>query len=132
MSTLLLTDDEEVVETIDGATRRRRRPQLHVPTWLSGDSPTLVWAGIVVALGGFVLIGVAWSQVAAETLVYLQLPYIVSAGLTGLGLIMVGLTLINVTAKRRDAVARERQIDQLVSILDEVKTALDEQRGKRR
>jgi hypothetical protein len=115
--------------------RRRRRPTLSVPTWLAGDSPALIWIGIAIAAAGFILIGVAWSQVAGETQVYLQLPYLVSGGLVGLGLIMVGVTVINVTAKRRDATERERQMDQLVSILDEVRGALAEQSaptGRRR
>ena len=110
--------DEPVLELVDTPEPKARRlPRLTMPTWLAGDSPAVVWIGIGLAAIGFVLIGYAWSQVAAETQVYLQLPYLVSAGLTGLGLIIVGVTVINVTAKRRDAAERERQMDQLVSIL---------------
>lgn len=105
--------------------------RLQVPAWVDLTNPATVWIGMVIAGIGFVLLGVAWSQVAGETEVYLQLPYLVSAGMTGLGLIMVGLTLINVSAKRRDALERERQMDQLVNILEEVKGVLGE-RGNRR
>src|SRR5205823_1178201 len=114
--------------------RRSRLPRLSVslPRWLRGESPVVTWIGLGVAAIGFVLIGVAWSQVAGETQVYLQLPYLVSAGLTGLGLVMVGLTVINVSAKRRDAAERARQTDQLVSIFTEVKRALDERPTRRR
>jgi hypothetical protein len=94
------------------------------PRWLSLTSPAAVWAGLALAAAGFVLIGVAWAGVAGETFVDRQLPYLVSAGLTGLGLIMVGVTLINLAAKQRDAAERDRQMEQLVGILDEVKTAL--------
>jgi hypothetical protein len=132
MTAARVSDEPVELELVTDAPRRRRRMNVRVPAWLSGDSPVLIWAGVVLALVGFVLIGVAWSQVAGETLVYLQLPYIVSAGLTGLGLIMVGLTLINVTAKRRDAAERARQMDQLVSVLDEVKAALGSTGGRRR
>lgn len=97
------------------------------PTWLNLTSPGATWAGLGVAALGFVLIGIAWAQIAGEESVFRQLPYLVSAGLTGLGFIMIGMTLINVSAKRRDAVERERQIGQLVSILEEVKTVLGEQ-----
>ena len=97
------------------------RPPRRLPTWLRGSSPALTFIGIGVAIAGFVLILVAWGQVAGETLVYLQLPYLVSAGLTGLGLVMVGLTVVNVAAKRHDAADRDRQMDQLVSILEELK-----------
>ena len=115
----------------DTATTSRRR----LPAWLRGTSPALTFIGVGVAIIGFVLIAVAWGQVAGETQVYLQLPYLVSAGLTGLGLVMVGLTVVNVAAKRRDAADRDRQIDQLVSILQELKATLAErppEKGTRR
>ena len=97
-----------------------------LPSWLRAGAPALTYIGIGVAILGFVLILVAWGQVAGETQVYLQVPYLVSAGLTGVGLVMVGLTVVNVAAKQRDAADRDRQMDQLVSILDELKSALGE------
>lgn len=112
---------------------RRRRLNLRVPTWLKGNSPAPTFIGVGVAIFGFVLIMIAWGQVAGETQVYLQLPYLVSAGLTGLALVMVGLTIVNVAAKQRDAVDRDRQIDQLISILGELKATMDESgKGRRR
>jgi hypothetical protein len=112
---------------------RRRRLDLRVPTWLKGTSPAPTFIGVAVAIAGFVLIMIAWGQVAGETQVYLQMPYLVSAGLTGLALVMVGLTIVNVAAKQRDAVDRDRQIDQLVSILGELKATMDESgKGRRR
>lgn len=74
---------------------------------------------------GFVLIAIAWRQVAAETNVALQLPYLVSGGLTGLALVMVGVTVINVAAKRRDAVLREQQTALLADAVAELSAALD-------
>ena len=74
---------------------------------------------------GFVLIAIAWRQVAAETNVALQLPYLVSGGLTGLALVMVGVTVINVAAKRRDAVLREQQTALLADAIHELSAALD-------
>jgi hypothetical protein len=98
--------------------------RFRVPPWLRGGSPGLIYAGVAVAVLGFVLILIAWGQVAGETQVYLQVPYLVSAGLTGIGLVMVGLTIVNVTAKQRDAADRDRQMDQLVSILGELKATI--------
>jgi hypothetical protein len=110
------------------ATRTRRLP--HAPTWLRAGAPALTYIGIGVAVIGFVLILVAWGQVAGETQVYLQIPYLVSAGLIGVAFVMVGLTIVNVAAKQRDAADRDRQMDQLVSILDELKNALGEKRPR--
>jgi hypothetical protein len=105
--------------------------RVRLPRWLRGSSPAPTFIGIGVAIVGFVLILVAWGQVAGETQVSLQLPYLVSAGLTGLALVMVGLTVVSVAAEQRDAAARDRQIDQLVSILGELKTAFAEKGRKR-
>jgi hypothetical protein len=102
--------------------RPRGRPAL--PAWLHPDGPAFVWIGLLAAAAGFVLIAVSWAQVAGETLVYLQLPYLVSGGIGGLALVMLGVTLVNVAAKRRDALERARQADQLVAILEELKLVL--------
>ena len=123
-------DVQELEDT--AAPRRGRLRSVQLPAWLNPTSPAVIWIGLALAGIGFVLIGIAWAQVAGETQVYLQLPYLASAGLTGLGLIMVGMTVINIAAKRRDAVERERQIDQLVSILEEVQTVLTERGGRKR
>jgi hypothetical protein len=99
-----------------------------LPAWLRSGAPTWIWAGLLVAAVGFVLITIAWGDVAGESLVYRQLPYLVSAGLSGLGLVLVGLTLINIGARQRDAIDRDRQVAQLVAILRELKAILEEDR----
>lgn len=126
------TSDEDAVEleVLEGGGRRARR--VRVPEWVNLTGPGAVWIGIGLAVIGFALIGVAWGQIAGETQVFRQLPYVVSAGLTGVGVIMVGVTVINVATKRRDAVERERQMDRLVSVLDEVRRALEERGSGRR
>jgi NADH:ubiquinone oxidoreductase subunit 6 (subunit J) len=87
-------------------------------------SPILTYVGIVIAAAGFVLIMFTWGKVGALTDVPLQMPYLLSGGLVGLGLVMTGLTLISVNAKRQDASARERQLGQLREVLVEIKTLL--------
>jgi hypothetical protein len=121
---------DEALDTSEVAVARRAGGRL--PTWLRGNSPVPTYIGIGITVAGFVLLLVAWGQVAGETQVSLQLPYLVSAGLTGLALVMVGLTVVTIAAEQRDATARDRQMDQLVSILDELKATLGETRGKRK
>lgn len=87
-------------------------------------SPILTYLGILVVTAGFVVVLVTWGIVAGMTAVPLQLPYLLSGGLTGLGLIVVGVTLINVNVKRQDAAARERQMGQLREVLGEIKSLL--------
>lgn len=86
--------------------------------------PIMTFVGIAVAVAGFVVILFAWGKTASLTAVPLQLPYLLSGGLTGLSLVMVGVTLVNVQAKREDAAYRERQMDQLGEVLAEIKGLL--------
>ena len=81
--------------------------------------PTLTYAGIVIVAAGFGVIMFSWGKVAALTAVPLQLPYLLSGGLVGLGLILSGLTLVNINAKRQDAAARERQLGQVREVMAE-------------
>jgi hypothetical protein len=89
-------------------------PASHLPTYL----------GVVVAAIGFVMIGIAWAQVAGEVDVWKQMPYLLSAGLPGLGLVMVGLVIINVSARRQDGAARARQMAALTEALGELQRSL--------
>lgn len=88
-------------------------------------SPVPTYIGIAVAAVGFVLILFAWGQVAGEVNVALQMPYLISGGLTGLGMVMVGVTIVSVAARRRDAVLREQQTALLSDALRELSAALD-------
>ena len=87
------------------------RPQSATPTGI----------GIGVAIIGFILLAVAWGGVAGEDDVAMQVPYLISGGAVGLGLIMVGLTVVNLAAKRRDAAMRGQQIELLAAALQELR-----------
>ena len=88
-------------------------------------SPVPTYVGIALTVLGFVLVMIAWGQTAGETNVALQVPYLISAGLSGLGLVLVGLTVVNVAAKRRDALLREQQMLLLSDALRELSAALE-------
>lgn len=120
----LLTDDgpDDAART---ARARRRLPTVRP------QSPTPTYLGIAVAAVGFVLIAFAWGQVAGEVNVALQLPYVVSGAFTGLGLVMVGMTIISVAARRRDAALREQQTQLLADALRELGAALGDDEPRR-
>ena len=92
---------------------------------LLASYPAWIWAGVVLCAAGFVLIVYTWGRVAGLLNVGLQLPYIVSGGFTALGLILVGLTMVNVATKRQDAVERTRQLTELRELLAEMRSALE-------
>lgn len=83
------------------------------------------WAGVLVSAIGLVLIAVAWGRVAGLTQVGLQTPYVVSAGFTGLGLIVVGLAIVSISAKREDAAERSRQLRELREVLADLRAELE-------
>ena len=82
------------------------------------------WAGVLVSAIGLVLIAVAWGRVAGLTNVGLQMPYVVSAGFTGLGLVVVGLAVVNISAKRADSAERTRQMRELREVLADLRAEL--------
>ncbi len=96
-----------------------RRRLAGVARIMDPSSSVPVYFGVLVAMAGFALIAVTWGEVAALTSVALQLPYLVSGGLTGLALVMVGMTIVNVQVRRRDVAERARQMERLAGILGE-------------
>lgn len=116
---------DEGPSRLDDLTRRLSRPAQslravpHLGTWL----------GVALAVVGLVLLAIAWGKTAGLTNVALQVPYVVSAGFTGLGLVAVGLTVVNISAKQEDARERSRQVGELRELLAELRrTVEDEQR----
>lgn len=83
----------------------------------------LTYAGVACIIAGFGVIAFVWGRVAALTAVPLQLPYVVSGGFTALGLILVGILLVNIQTKLADATRRDRQIQQLGEVLQQIRAA---------
>jgi hypothetical protein len=113
----------EVVAAPPIETRHHRRSPLaagRLPSALRAGTPAWTWLGVALAGLGFVLLAVGWGQVAGETQLYLQMPYVVSAAMAGLGVIMVGLVILDVAARQQDAQARDRQMEQLLAAIDEL------------
>lgn len=87
-------------------------------------SAVVTYVGVAVTVAGFALIAFAWGQTAGLEAVSLQVPYVVSGGLPGLGLILVGLTAVNVQAKRVAAAAQERRLETLAEIMQRIAVAV--------
>ena len=74
-------------------------------------STTIVLAAIAVA--GFALVALGWRGAAATVFVPFQVPYVVSGGLLGLGLLGAGLGLLKVHVDRVEAAEERRQTAEL-------------------
>lgn len=77
------------------------------------------WAGMAGRIGmgfcvaGFLLIFVAWNGAADKDFVQGQVPYLISGGVSGLGLIVIGGALLVAESNRRDRAVLERQLEEL-------------------
>lgn len=87
-------------------------------------SPVPIYAGVGVVVVGFLLIVYAWARVAGEEFVPLQLPYVVSGGLTGIALVLVGLTVVAVQSRRIEGTERARQIEQVAAAVAALRETL--------
>ena len=94
-----------------------RTPRSVSVRWLEPASLIPTYVGVLVIAVGFALIGVAWAEIAAQTDVALQMPYLVSAGFTGLGLVMLGIIVVSIAAKRQDGAERARQMQTLTEAM---------------
>jgi hypothetical protein len=91
---------------------------------LAEDSPAPVYAGVTLIAFGLALVGYTWLRVADLASVSLQLPWIASGGFSGVGLVVIGALLVNVSVKRRESAERRKQIAELALLV----AALSEQR----
>jgi hypothetical protein len=87
------------------------------PRWLHPASPAGVWTGVVATLIGFALILAGWGQVAGDADVKDQIPPLLGFGITGLAVVLTGLTILVVAVQRRDGDLRQRQLESLASML---------------
>jgi hypothetical protein len=84
-----------------------------------------IWVGVVLVAAGVVLLFVAWAKTAGLTNVSLQIPYVISAGATGLGLVVVGLAVARIGAALEDAKERSRQSGELSALVAELRQILE-------
>jgi hypothetical protein len=83
------------------------------------------YLGLSVVAIGAMLIVLAWGKTAGLNDVGVQLPYVLSAGCTGLALIVVGLTAVDLSAKRADFAERAAQTTELRALIGELRRAIE-------
>jgi hypothetical protein len=94
--------------------------------WLvAPDSRAVVYLGLAIVVLGFAVIAFTWSKVAATLSVALQLPYIASGGLIGLGLVVLGVGVLTIGVKRRENFGRVRQIEKLSATMESIQLVVD-------
>lgn len=101
------------------------RPEVALSTAAPSRASELVdrvrrrWAGMVGRIGlglsalGFLVILLAWNGAAGLDYVSGQLPYVISGGAGGIGLIVIGAGLLVAESNRRDRAVLQQQLEEL-------------------
>lgn len=79
--------------------------------------------GLALAVVGFIVIFLGWNGAAGLNRVPGQLPYLLSAGATGMGFIILGAALLVAESNRRDRAALEQRLEELTIQLHRLSTA---------
>lgn len=70
--------------------------------------------GIFFAFGGFTVIGLGWNGMAGQACIDCQLPYLLSGGATGLGLIAFGAAILVAAQIRGERLKADDRIQELI------------------
>lgn len=71
--------------------------------------------GVLLGLLGFVVMFLGWNGAASQAFVHQQFPYLISGGVIGLALVVMGAAMIIVQNQRQDRAKLEAAIDRLVA-----------------
>ncbi len=107
---------EEAVPTKKRVRRRGLQLRPDIRWWMT--------LGVVVVATGVGLVTYAWLRVATLISVQLQLPYVVSSALGGLATVLIGLGIVDLASRRRDARDRTRELRQLGDLLGGIADSL--------
>ncbi len=75
--------------------------------------------GLVLCGAGFLLIILGWAGAARRSCIDCQIPYLLSGGAAGLGLILFGVTIVVMAQLRTDSRRLAERLDKLAAILAE-------------
>ena len=106
--------------------------ELTVPEPLAEAESMLLKVGLALPVLGLILIGVAWYSASGTANVAEQVPYLISGGIVGLALVLIGIGLFvrySLTRLFRFWLARmlieqQTQTDRVVEAIDNLETAL--------
>jgi hypothetical protein len=66
---------------------------LQIPSQTERRERRLLWSGVVIAITGFAVIGMGWWGASGTKYVYQEIPYVISGGIFGASLVIVGAAL---------------------------------------
>jgi len=84
------------------------------------EGQAAIIAGVVLLVIGGALITLGWDGAAGWDCVQCQFPYLLSASVPGIALIIIGMTVLVLSMVRRDAKEREAQLEKLTASINEL------------
>lgn len=79
--------------------------------------------GVVLCLVGFLLIFFGWNGAASNNFVPAQFPYLLSGGIAGLAIVVIGAAMIVVQNQRADRARLEAVLEKLAAAAERQSTA---------
>ncbi|HVF53997.1 MAG TPA: hypothetical protein VNC78_10415 [Actinomycetota bacterium] len=73
--------------------------------------------GLIFITAGFIVIGKAWDGAASKNFATAQMPYLLSGGFMGLGLIVTGSTLLLLSTVRSERAILTSKFDEMSTLL---------------
>lgn len=74
-------------------------------------------AGLILAAIGLIAIGIGWNGAAGQFTLLGQIPYILSGGLIGISLVILGAAMLIVQGAREDRARLEAKLDMLADAM---------------
>ena len=87
--------------------------------------------GVGLCVAGFLLVFLGWNGAASRNFLPAQFPYLISGGITGLCLVVVGVGTIVVQNQRADRAALQRTLEQLIEAVEHAGAARTNGAGAR-
>lgn len=72
---------------------------------------------------GFLVIGLGWNGAAGKPNFIAQMPYLLSGGFFGLGIVTLGASLLIVQSRRADRIRLEAKLDEVIDAMNRSTTA---------
>lgn len=85
-----------------------------VPEQLRDPGVQAIVVLVLLAIGGFVTLGLAWRGAARTIYVPLQLPWVISGSVAGLGLIGLAYGALSIHLGRREDAVHRAEVEDLV------------------
>ena len=84
--------------------------------------------GVLLCLLGFVALFLGWNGAASKNVIMAQFPFLISGGLVGVAIVVIGAAMLVVQNAREDRARLEAKLDQLILAVEHSGGAQPQQR----